>query len=109
MAGIGLREKDYPDTMATGGPICKKAEDLTPFLKVLIGANVSMLKLDDPVNLENLKVFYQECCNDLRVSEVNKSMRTTLKKAVKHFKSLTGSATMVIFYMSLLYILYRLI
>ncbi|XP_032663090.1 fatty-acid amide hydrolase 2 [Odontomachus brunneus] len=95
MTGVGLREKDYPDTMATAGPICKKAEDLTPHLKVLIGANVSMLKLDDPVNLENLKVFYQEYCSDLRVSKVNQSMRMTLKKAVRHFKSLTGSATMI--------------
>lgn len=109
MAGIGLREKDFPDTMVSAGPICKKAEDLAPFLKVLIGANVSMVKLDDPVNLKNLKVFYQESSGDLRVSKVNKCLRTTLRKAVEHFRDLTGSAQKVMFYVLFLYILYKLV
>ncbi|XP_011634730.1 fatty-acid amide hydrolase 2, partial [Pogonomyrmex barbatus] len=95
MAGIGLRDKDYPDTMATVGPLCKKAEDLIPFLKVLIGPNVFKLKLDEPVNLKNLKVFYQESSGDLRVSKVNKTMRATLLKAVQHFREITGSATKI--------------
>jgi len=95
MAGIGLREKDYPDTICTVGPLCRKAEDLTPFLKVLIGPNVTKLKLDEPVNLKNLKVFYQESSGDLRASKVNKTMRATLMKAVQHFKELTCSTTKV--------------
>ncbi|XP_014467904.1 PREDICTED: fatty-acid amide hydrolase 2-like [Dinoponera quadriceps] len=95
VAGIGLRKKDYPDSMVVAGPLCKKAEDLTPLLKVLIGAKISMLKLDDPVNLKDLKVFYQENSGDLRASKVNKAMRATLRKAVEHFKELTGSATMI--------------
>lgn len=95
MAGIGLRKKDYPDTMAAAGPLCRKAEDLVPFLKVLIGPNVTKLRLDEPVNLKNLKVFYQKSSGDLRTSKVNKTMRATLIKAVQHFKELTGSATKV--------------
>ncbi|KAG5322122.1 FAAH2 hydrolase, partial [Acromyrmex heyeri] len=39
VAGVGLREKDYPDTMCTVGPICRKAEDLIPFLKILVVNN----------------------------------------------------------------------
>lgn len=97
-AGIGLREEDYPNTMVSAGPICKKAEDLAPFLKVLIGTNVTLLKLDDPVNVKYLKVFYQEESGDLRVSKVNKAMRAALCKAVEHLKDFTGSATKVIFF-----------
>ncbi|XP_071564812.1 fatty-acid amide hydrolase 2 [Temnothorax nylanderi] len=95
MAGIGLREKDYVDTIAAVGPLCRKAEDLIPFMKVLVGPNVTKLKLDEPVNVKNLKVFYQESSGDLRTSSVNGTMRATLKKAVQHFKELTGSATKI--------------
>lgn len=100
MAGIGLREKDYPDTIAAVGPLCRKAEDLVPFLKVLIGSNVTKLKLDESVNVKNLKIFYQESPGDLRMSKVNSTMRATLIKAVQHFKELTGSATKVGIYRS---------
>ncbi|XP_018373287.1 PREDICTED: fatty-acid amide hydrolase 2 isoform X1 [Trachymyrmex cornetzi] len=95
MAGIGLREKDYPDTMCTVGPLCRKAEDLIPFLKILVGPNVTKLKLDEPVNLKNLKVFYQESSGDLRASKMNNTMRATLMRAVQHFRELTGSATKI--------------
>ncbi|KAL0129367.1 hypothetical protein PUN28_004218 [Cardiocondyla obscurior] len=95
LAGIGLREKDYPDTMAATGPLCRKAEDLIPVLKVLMGSNVTKLKLDEPVNVKHLKVFYQESSGDLRASKVNRTMQTTLIKAVRHFRELTGSATKI--------------
>lgn len=95
IAGVGLREKDYPDTMCTVGPLCRKAEDLIPFLKVLVGPNVTKLKLDEPINLKNLKVFYQESSGDLRASKMNNIMRAALMKAVQHFRELTGSATKV--------------
>lgn len=100
MNGIGLRKKDYSDTIATVGPLCRKAEDLIPFLKVLVGPNVTKLKLDEPVNLKKLKVFYQESSGDLRTSKVNKTLRATLTKAVQHFRELTGSATKVGIYRS---------
>ncbi|CAL1678283.1 unnamed protein product [Lasius platythorax] len=95
VAGIGLRENDYPDTMVAAGPLCKKAEDLAPFLKVLIGPNVHRLKLDKPVNVKNLKVFYQESSGDLRASKINSTMQATLIKVVQHFRELTGSATKI--------------
>ncbi|XP_072763193.1 fatty-acid amide hydrolase 2-like [Anoplolepis gracilipes] len=95
VAGIGLRETDYPDTMVAAGPLCKKAEDLAPLLKILIGPNVHRLKLDEPVNVKNVKVFYQESSGDLRASKVNKTMQATLLKVVQHFRELTGSATKI--------------
>lgn len=96
LKGIGLRDKYYPTSMAEAGPICKKAEDLAPFLKVLVGDKVSKLKLDEPVNLENLNIFYQLESGDIRASKVCRSMRSAFKKAVDHFEEITHSTTKVI-------------
>ncbi|XP_076664700.1 fatty-acid amide hydrolase 2 isoform X1 [Andrena cerasifolii] len=95
LKGVGLRQTDYPNSMAESGPICKKAEDLVPFLKVLVGEKVSLLKLDTAVDLKYLKIFYQECSGDLRASKVNSEMKTALLKAVQHFQEITGSATKI--------------
>ncbi|KAL2723008.1 fatty-acid amide hydrolase 2-like isoform X2 [Vespula maculifrons] len=95
LKGIGLRDKYYPESMAEAGPICKKAEDLAPFLKVLVGDKISKLKLDEPVNLKNLKIFYQPESGDLRASKVNHAMRAALRKAVDHFEEITKSATKI--------------
>ncbi|XP_043261661.1 fatty-acid amide hydrolase 2-like [Colletes gigas] len=95
LKGVGLRKKDYPNSMAESGPICKKAEDLVPFLKVLIGEKVSDLKLDTAVDLTRLNIFYQESSNDIRASKVNFAMKTALAKCVSHFKEITGLATKI--------------
>ena len=95
LKGVGLRQTDYPNSMAESGPICKRAEDLVPFLKVLVGEKVSLLKLDTVVDLKYLKIFYQESSGDLRASKVNSEMKTALLKAVQHFQEITGSATKV--------------
>ncbi|XP_078037813.1 fatty-acid amide hydrolase 2 [Augochlora pura] len=95
LKGVGLRKVDYSNSMAEAGPICKKAEDLAPFLKVLIGEKVSLLQLDAPVDIKKLKIFYQESSGDLRASKVNSEMKTALLKAVYHLKEVTGSATKI--------------
>lgn len=98
MKGIGVRQNEYPNSMAQAGPICKKAEDLIPFLKVIVGDKISQLKLDDPVDLKSLNIFYQEESGDIRASKMNSAMLNTMKKVVKHLKELTGSATKVSIY-----------
>ncbi|XP_043278396.1 fatty-acid amide hydrolase 2-like isoform X2 [Venturia canescens] len=92
LKGIGMRSVDFSSSMAEAGPMCKKGDDLIPLLKVLIGDNVSKIKLDTPVNLKNLNIFYQEGSGDLRASKVNNEMRLALTRAVEHFRELTGSA-----------------
>lgn len=84
--------------MVAAGPLSRNAEDLAPMLKVLIGPNVTKLRLDEPVDLKNLNIYYQESAGDLRMSKVSKTMQETLMKAVQHFKELTGSATKVEFH-----------
>ncbi|XP_076751639.1 fatty-acid amide hydrolase 2 [Xylocopa sonorina] len=95
LKGIGLRQNDYPDSMAEAGPICKKVEDLIPLLKVMIGEKVSLIKLDTTVDIKTLNIFYQESSGDIRASKVNCEMRAALMKAVQHFKEITGSATKI--------------
>ncbi|XP_031833199.1 fatty-acid amide hydrolase 2 [Nomia melanderi] len=95
LKGIGLRQMDYPNSMAEAGPICRKSEDLIPLLKVLIGKKASLLQLDTPVDVKQIKIFYQESSGDLRASKVNSEMKTALLKAVYHFKEITGSATKI--------------
>ncbi|XP_035728447.1 fatty-acid amide hydrolase 2-like [Vespa mandarinia] len=95
LKGIGLRDRYYSDSMAEAGPICKKAEDLAPFLKVLVGDKACKLKLDEPVNLKNLKIFYQSESGDIRASKVNYAMRATLRKAVDHFEEIAKSVTKI--------------
>lgn len=92
LKGVGLRQEDYPNSMAETGPICKKVEDLIPLIKVIIGDKVSLLNLDAPVDLKNLNIFYQESSGDIRTSKVNGEMKAALLKAVQHFKEITGSA-----------------
>ncbi|XP_003704919.2 fatty-acid amide hydrolase 2 [Megachile rotundata] len=92
LKGIGLRQSDCPDSMAQAGPICKKAEDLTPILKVLVGEKKSSLELDTVVNVKSLNIFYQESSGDIRASKVSSEMRAALLKAVHHLKEVTGSA-----------------
>ncbi|XP_043470659.1 fatty-acid amide hydrolase 2 [Leptopilina heterotoma] len=93
--GIGMRSENSRDTMVGVGPMCKNAEDLLPLLKIYVGENISMLKLDSQVDVKNLKVFYQVSSGDIRSSSVSKEMRSTLMKAVRHFEQVTGSATKI--------------
>lgn len=97
MKGISLRTEDNLDTMLESGPICKAAEDLEPFLKVLVNKNNSKLKLGTPVDLKKLKIFYQEGSGDLRCSLINSDLRQVLIKVMKHLESVTGNATKVFF------------
>lgn len=87
--------------MAEVGPICKKAEDLIPLLKVLIQDKISLLNLNAEVDITQLNIFYQENSGDIRASKINYEMRTALLKVVQHFKEVNGSITKV----SLLYII----
>ncbi|KAH0554864.1 fatty-acid amide hydrolase 2-like [Cotesia glomerata] len=92
LKGIGLRSVDFTDSMAEAGPICKHAKDLLPLLKIMTKNTDLIKKLDTPVDVKQLKIFYQESLGDLRVSKLTENMRTAFNKAVTHFKDLTGSA-----------------
>lgn len=75
--------------MLSTGPMCKFACDLKPMLKALVHKeHLEVLRLDEPVDVEKLKVYYQE--NDLGgdfISPVDEDIQIALKRVVEHFKN----------------------
>ena len=74
--------------MLSTGPMCRFACDLKPMLKALANdEHIKLLKLDEPVDVKKIKVYYQE--NDLGgylVSPVDKDIQEALKKVANYFK-----------------------
>lgn len=66
--------------MVSVGPMTRYAEDLIPFLKVLAGKNSNKLKLDDPVPIKYLKVYYITNPNDPLMSPFREEMNAVLLK-----------------------------
>ncbi|KAF5291400.1 hypothetical protein FQR65_LT01710 [Abscondita terminalis] len=73
-------------TMITVGTLTKTANDISPLLKVLVDENINKLKLDDPVDLKNLQVYYVLHSDDLRISPFTKEMKNGITKVIKHFE-----------------------
>lgn len=61
--------------MLSLGPICRHAKDLRPLLKVMAGKNAGLLRLDEPVDLNQVRFYYQEYDGgDVLVSPVNSKL-----------------------------------
>uniref|UniRef100_A0A0A9XIE0 Fatty-acid amide hydrolase 2 n=2 Tax=Lygus hesperus TaxID=30085 RepID=A0A0A9XIE0_LYGHE len=88
--GMTYRVGDEITTIVAGGPITRYAEDLVPFLKVLVGKNCSKLKLDEQVNMKDLKVVYVCEPGDMKVSSVCKENRNAILQAADYLSSVTG-------------------
>ena len=76
--------------MLSTGPMVRYATDLKPMLKIIaIKEKLPAMKLDEPVDIKKLKIFYQE--NDLGghlVSPVDKDIQDVFRKVISHFKNL---------------------
>jgi fatty acid amide hydrolase 2 len=72
------------------GPMTRYAGDLVPMLKILAGQQADRLKLDEPVNLSGLKLYYMEDLNDPLASRCNpdiiKGMHSAISYLVDKFK-----------------------
>lgn len=69
------------------GPMSRFATDLRPMLKIIAGDNASKLRLDEPIDLSRVKIFYQEDCGGSPiVSPVEPEIKAALNNAVRHFK-----------------------
>lgn len=69
------------------GPMSRFACDLKPMLKIMAGDNAKLLALDEPVNLSNVKFFYQE--NDggsYFISPVDYDLRVAMDKVIRHLQ-----------------------
>ncbi|XP_017783410.1 PREDICTED: fatty-acid amide hydrolase 2 [Nicrophorus vespilloides] len=69
------------------GPMVRRAEDLTPLLKVIAGKNAESLKLDEPVDLKKIKFFYQDCdTGSSFVSSVDPEIKECFSKIAVHLE-----------------------
>lgn len=66
--------------MVSVGSMTRYAEDLIPFTKALVGKNSNKLKLDDPVPIKSLKVYYITNPNDPLMSPFRGEMNAVLLK-----------------------------
>lgn len=74
------------------GPITRNAADLRPLLKILADENVSKLKLDEKVDLKNVKVYYQK--NNLNspfVCGVEPAIQKALSRAALHLGAICAT------------------
>ncbi|XP_046990282.1 fatty-acid amide hydrolase 2 isoform X1 [Schistocerca americana] len=97
LKGLTFRTGEEGQTMVTAGPMTKYACDLKPFLKVLLGGNVSRLRLDLKVNLKDLKVMYMEELNDPRTSFVTEDIKVALQRATDYFQEISHNIEKVKF------------
>ncbi|XP_049531851.1 fatty-acid amide hydrolase 2-B-like [Anopheles darlingi] len=76
------------DQYLTLGPMCRYAKDLPLLLEVMSGANAGKLRLNEPVDVTKLKIYYPQKL-DLRINAVPiaPEIRECLRSAVKHFQN----------------------
>lgn len=86
--GLTKRTGLEKHTIMCAGPMARHAEDLIPTLKVLIGPNISKLRLDDNVNVTTLNYFYACESHSPAVSAMSSEMKEIMIKTVNHFESL---------------------
>lgn len=69
------------------GPMCRRAEDLAPILRVIAGKNAERLRLDEVVDLKGLKFYYQETDGGGHlVSPVSHEIRELFGKIAVHLE-----------------------
>lgn len=88
-------EGQYPEAVSAEqdmflgiGPMCRYATDLKPMLRLIADENAKKLRLDEPVDLKQVRFFYQQ--NDgggLLVSPVDLDIRDGMEKVMAHFRS----------------------
>ncbi|KAE9420520.1 hypothetical protein Angca_003025, partial [Angiostrongylus cantonensis] len=77
----------YKAQMLRIGPMCRFAEDIPLLIKVMGGDRVPSLKLDEPVSMRKLRIFYMEGIHDVPLMQpLSSDMKATLRKAVGYFE-----------------------
>lgn len=67
------------------GPLCRRAEDLLPIMKIISDKHRNVLKLDEDVDVNKLRWFYQETdTGSAFVSPVDREIRELFTKISRH-------------------------
>lgn len=73
------------------GPMCRYVQDIIPMLKVLAAGNAHLLKLDQKVDIRNLRYFYiEDDGGSPLVTPVQSELRAAQHKIVKHLEKAYG-------------------
>lgn len=81
---------DRLDSLVGIGPISRFSEDLLPALQVMADEKADLLRLEEPVDVTQLKVFYQNHDGGSPFcSQVEPDILAAIDRAVNHFKKIT--------------------
>ncbi|KAJ9597825.1 hypothetical protein L9F63_011320 [Diploptera punctata] len=74
------------------GPMCRFAADLLPTMKIIAGKNVDKLRLDEKVDIRNIKFYYMEDDGgSAMVSMVHPDIKTAMRKVILHLDKAHGA------------------
>lgn len=80
----------HEDFLVTG-PMCRHAKDIIPMLKVLAEKKVSILRLDEKVEIKKIKFYYMQSDGGFPLtSVVHKDLKTIQEKFLKLFEKAFG-------------------
>ncbi|XP_058052546.1 fatty-acid amide hydrolase 2 [Ahaetulla prasina] len=95
--GVVPNDGQFPDAVGNRtnflctGPMCRYAEDMELLLRVMAGSNISKLKLDDPVSLQNIKFYSMEHDGgSIFLLPVDKEILQAHRKIVAHLETDLG-------------------
>ncbi|XP_054269242.1 fatty-acid amide hydrolase 2-A-like [Macrosteles quadrilineatus] len=93
-AGIVPVEGHFPevsDSEAVVGPMTRYAEDLPLMLRILGGGNAKRLRLNEPVSISDVDVYYMtQAKYSIGLPIVDKSIKQAVTKAVDYLKANYG-------------------
>lgn len=73
------------------GPMTRYAVDLVPMLKLMVNEEArAKMRLDEPVDLSKIKIFYCEDLGNPLVSKCDQDILSGLRAAVQHFELTFG-------------------
>lgn len=92
--GIVSSDGQYPsahsddqDQLLAIGPMCRYAQDITLTLKILANKNVDLLKLDQKVDISQIKIYYMEDDGgQYLISPVDPEIKDAIRRILKYFE-----------------------
>lgn len=82
--------KDGLEEIFSFGPIARYVDELTLSMKVLAGERFSILRMDEPVDLGKLRIFYLDECDNNLATRVEPYISQAIRDAAKHFADKFG-------------------
>ncbi|CAG9788716.1 unnamed protein product [Diatraea saccharalis] len=81
-----MEDSDLLNSFLGTGPMTRHAVDLKPLLSIMAGENSPKLKLDQPVDITKLKIYYQ-LSNDAPLTDpVDPDIKMVMRRVVEYLK-----------------------